>query len=108
MIARFLAAALLALAVAFPAFAAENFVKDGFAIGGADPVAYFTEGGPLAGSGAFTAEYRGVTWKFASAENRDLFLADPEKYAEPAVAPQLDDLNVLLVHQCTPFGRTPG
>jgi hypothetical protein len=36
-----------------------------------------------------------------------LIVADPEKYAEPAVAPQLDDLNVLLVHQCDPVGHTP-
>ncbi len=34
-----------------------------------------------------------------------LIVADPKKYAEPAVAPQLDDLNVLLVHQCDPLGR---
>src|SRR4051812_15354835 len=36
-----------------------------------------------------------------------LIVADPEKYAESAVAPQLDDLNVLLVHQRDPLGRTP-
>jgi len=81
MIARLLAAALFALATAFPAIAAETFVKDGYAIGGTDPVAYQTEGQPVAGSDDFTAEYAGATWKFASAENRDTFLADPEKYA---------------------------
>lgn len=58
-----------------------NFVKNGYAIGGTDPVAYFTKGEPVQGSSSFTAEYQGVTWKFASAEHRDLFKADPAKYA---------------------------
>ena len=65
------------------AFADEitTFVKQGAAIGGTDPVAYFTEGKPIEGKDAFTATYDDVTWKFASAANRDLFVADPEKYA---------------------------
>ena len=65
------------------AFADEitNYVKDGAAIGGTDPVAYFTEHKPVQGTDQFTAEYEGVTWKFASAANRDLFKADPAKYA---------------------------
>ncbi|MBD8890073.1 YHS domain-containing (seleno)protein [Roseibium litorale] len=65
------------------AFADEitNYVKDGAAIGGTDPVAYFTEHKPVQGSGQFTADYQGVTWKFASAANRDLFQANPAKYA---------------------------
>jgi YHS domain-containing protein len=82
MIARFLAAALFAFAATLAALAADNtYVKDGYAIGGADPVAYHTAGRPVPGSDAITAEYRGVTWKFASAENRDTFLADPKKFA---------------------------
>lgn len=83
MIVRLLAAALFAMAAAFPAFADEvsTYVSGGYAIGGTDPVAYFTDGEPTPGSDAFTAEYDGVTWKFASAANRDAFLADPEKYA---------------------------
>jgi hypothetical protein len=35
-----------------------------------------------------------------------LIVTDPQKYAEPAVAPQLDDVNVLLIHQRDPSGRT--
>ncbi|MHA7777557.1 YHS domain-containing (seleno)protein [Roseibium sp. M-1] len=58
-----------------------TFTKDGTAIGGTDPVAYFTEGKPVAGTDDFTAEYDEVTWKFSSAENRDKFVADPAKYA---------------------------
>jgi YHS domain-containing protein len=51
----------------------------GVAIEGTDPVAYFEEGRPVAGSSAF--EWMGATWRFATAENRDRFGADPEKYA---------------------------
>jgi YHS domain-containing protein len=83
MIARLFAAALLAAQLAAPALADEisTYVADGYAIGGTDPVTYFTDGEPNQGSDEFTAEYDGVTWRFVSAENRDTFLADPEKYA---------------------------
>lgn len=53
----------------------------GNAIDGTDPVAYFTEGRPVEGSSSFTHDWNGATWRFVSAENRDLFAADPEKYA---------------------------
>ena len=54
------------------------------AIRGIDPVAYFSlQPGDKAvkGSNEFTHEWMGATWKFASADNRDAFAADPEKYA---------------------------
>jgi YHS domain-containing protein len=51
------------------------------AIRGYDPVAYFTEGRPVRGSREFTHPWRGATWRFASAENRERFAAAPEKYA---------------------------
>ena len=51
------------------------------AMHGHDPVAYFTDGKPVKGSAEFTATYKGVTWRFASAENRDRFKADPAAYA---------------------------
>jgi peroxiredoxin/YHS domain-containing protein len=55
------------------------------AIEGYDPVAYFPEGGgkPTEGSKSITTTYQGVTYRFATAANRDAFLADPGKY-EPA------------------------
>ncbi|MEM9060884.1 MAG: YHS domain-containing (seleno)protein [Pseudomonadota bacterium] len=53
----------------------------GTAIDGTDAVAYFTEGRPIEGSSDFTHEWNGATWRFSSAENRDLFAADPAKYA---------------------------
>ncbi|MEL7449247.1 MAG: YHS domain-containing (seleno)protein [Pseudomonadota bacterium] len=54
---------------------------DGVAIGGYDTVAYFTLGTPTRGSAEFNAQHNGTTWWFASAEHRNLFAADPERYA---------------------------
>ncbi|MEZ5330609.1 MAG: YHS domain-containing (seleno)protein [Thermoanaerobaculia bacterium] len=53
----------------------------GVAIDGYDPVAYFEDGAAIEGSKEWTAEWNGATWRFASAEHRDLFVADPEAYA---------------------------
>lgn len=57
------------------------YAEDGVAIGGADPVAYFTDDTFVAGSTEHTYEWNGATWQFASAENRDLFAESPEEYA---------------------------
>jgi YHS domain-containing protein len=59
----------------------EVYSDSGTAIRGYDPVAYFTSGAPVKGSKEFTAQWRGATWHFASAENRDRFAQAPEKYA---------------------------
>jgi YHS domain-containing protein len=48
---------------------------------GYDPVAYFTDSKPIEGSKDFTFKWNGATWRFASAEHRDLFAKTPEKYA---------------------------
>jgi YHS domain-containing protein len=53
---------------------------EGVAIRGYDPVAYFREGGPRKGSAVHAVHHDGATWHFASAANRALFLADPERY----------------------------
>ncbi|MDP3258081.1 MAG: YHS domain-containing (seleno)protein [Bosea sp. (in: a-proteobacteria)] len=53
---------------------------EGVAIRGYDPVAYFRDGGPRKGSAAHALRHDGATWHFASAANRALFLADPERY----------------------------
>jgi YHS domain-containing protein len=53
----------------------------GVAINGYDPVAYFTEKKPVAGKADITHSWKGTTWRFASAQNRDAFKAAPEKYA---------------------------
>ena len=60
----------------------ENEVdKHGVILNGYDTVAYFTENAAVKGSDEFTAKYNEATYQFSSAENRDLFEADPEKYA---------------------------
>ena len=50
-------------------------------LAGHDAVAYFTESKPVLGSAEFTAQHNGAVYRFASAANRDLFRADPAKYA---------------------------
>lgn len=69
--------------LARPAMAAspEVFSDDNGAIRGIDPVAYFTEGSPVAGSPEHTLMWRGAEWRFASAENMATFEMDPEAYA---------------------------
>lgn len=76
------APALGAVLVGTPAAAQPRwFAEDGVAIRGADPVAYFREGRPVPGSAAFSHTWQGVTWRFATAANRDAFAAEPERYA---------------------------
>jgi YHS domain-containing protein len=58
-----------------------NTTYAGLGIKGYDPVAYFTDHKAMAGSDNFTYDWKGVTWRFASAEHRDAFKANPEKYA---------------------------
>lgn len=53
----------------------------GQALQGHDPVAYFTVGAPTKGNSNISREWNGATWLFATAENRELFDADPDKYA---------------------------
>ena len=54
---------------------------DGVAIGGYDPVAYFADGAPTEGNEAHAYDWDGATWWFTSAEHRELFVAEPERYA---------------------------
>ena len=51
------------------------------AIKGYDPVAYFTEGHPAHGLSEFAFEWDEHRYLFANAEDRDLFIADPVRYA---------------------------
>ena len=54
--------------------------RAGLGLEGYDGVAYFTDHRPIKGSEAYTRQWQGVTWQFASAEHRDLFAADPLRY----------------------------
>lgn len=58
-----------------------NLDEDGIALRGYDPVAYFTESSPVKGQQDHSFVWNDATWHFATAENRDLFSQDPEKYA---------------------------
>lgn len=51
------------------------------AVGGYDPVAYFNTGAPAKGSADIELVHEGVSWRFASEANRDLFKSDPQRYA---------------------------
>lgn len=53
----------------------------GLAIRGYDPVAHHEKGRPLEGSSNFEFVWKGARWRFANATHRDLFKADPERYA---------------------------
>jgi YHS domain-containing protein len=68
-------------AVTTAAWAGEFFEKDGAAIRGHDPVAYFKVGKPVRGSAEHRFEHKGSTFHFASKANRDAFAAAPERYA---------------------------
>lgn len=59
---------------------AVNANRDGLALAGYDPVSYQTAAAPQKGKAEFTATHEGVTYRFASAENRDTFRADPARY----------------------------
>jgi len=82
---RSLFAAALLLAAPLSAAAKSPPVYTGLlsstAVGGYDPVAYFTEGKPVAGSSSITHQWKGATWRFASEKNREAFKANPERYA---------------------------
>lgn len=57
--------------------------SDGVILNGYDAVAYFTEGEPVEGESGLAAEHDGATYYFSTAANRDMFLANPERF-EPA------------------------
>jgi hypothetical protein len=82
-------ALLLGLAVAGIALAAhaattERLVADrytGLAIGGFDPVAYFTDAQPLVGRPGFELSEAGAIWRFRNEGNRAFFAGHPEIYS---------------------------
>ncbi len=63
------------------AFDKVNKSNNGVAIKGYDSVAYHTEGRAVRGKSEFSHKWNDADWYFASAENRDLFAASPERYA---------------------------
>jgi YHS domain-containing protein len=53
----------------------------GVALGGLDPVTYFTGAEPLPGLADYEYDWNGVPWYFANAADRDIFIRAPEVYA---------------------------
>lgn len=84
---KFAVVAMAALAVPVAAPAAPkpapevSVAADRLAAGGYDVTAYFLQGQPARGSAAHQLNYKGATWRFASAENLGKFKADPAAYA---------------------------
>ncbi len=78
-------ASALVVVVGFTAHAASNSpvntTPEGAALDGYDTVAYFNGGSAQKGDAAYSTEWDGATWYFASAENRDAFASDPDVYA---------------------------
>lgn len=74
-------AALLFASFLFPS-QAQNVLTDdnGVAASGFDVTTYFQKA-PTTGNPAFTAIYEGAIYRFVSPANRDLFKAEPAKYA---------------------------
>jgi YHS domain-containing protein len=72
-----------AISVFGSAAAGEQFTdKSGIANFGYDVVAYHTTFQATEGSDQYVASYNNATFWFASAENRDLFLGDPEGHCQ--------------------------
>ena len=67
---------------ATPIFAGtEVYSKNGMAIEGYDPVAYFTQSKAVRGKSEFSSSYLGATFLFSSKDNKNLFESNPKKYA---------------------------
>ncbi len=78
---RALFAATFALLVASSASAQVNRNGGDTAIGGYDPVAYFTDHAAVRGTAEHAFDWHGARWLFASEEHRALFASSPARYA---------------------------
>ena len=58
-----------------------NKDKSGLALKGFDAVGYFKQAKAIEGKKEFEHTWMDATWRFSTAENRDLFAKSPEKYA---------------------------
>lgn len=57
-----------------------NIEKSGLAIEGYDPVAYFVSNKAVEGEKDISTVYEGLTYRFSSIQNRDMFKTNPAKY----------------------------
>src|SRR5271165_24583 len=58
----------------------QNLDRNGVAIQGYDPVAFFTDNRPVKGNAQFQSEYRGAKYYFVSSEHKTAFDKEPAKY----------------------------
>ncbi|HEU5274209.1 MAG TPA: YHS domain-containing (seleno)protein [Xanthobacteraceae bacterium] len=75
------AVGLITMMAASPLLASSLRAQDVLAIKGYDPVGYFTDGHPVTGRPEFEYVWDDHVYRFASAEHRDMFRADPVHYA---------------------------
>jgi YHS domain-containing protein len=76
----FIAIMVLVASVASASTFAEGYSHSTPGVSGYDPVAYFTDGKPVRGSGFHVTVFDEVTYAFANAEHRKMFEANPQKY----------------------------
>ncbi|TDK68361.1 YHS domain-containing (seleno)protein [Sapientia aquatica] len=72
-------ATLFALLIAAPSFA-DTTTDNVVGAGGYDLTSYFSQEKPQRGNGHHTVELKGVTYLFATEENKKAFEANPEKF----------------------------
>ena len=75
--------ALMPVAQASAELRSPEIYKDfrGVALKGYDAVAYHLERKPVKGKDSFAFEWKDAVWFFSNADNRDKFIADPERWA---------------------------
>jgi YHS domain-containing protein len=76
--------AMLSLSIASNAESQKFLVnknKNGLALQGYDPVAYFTDNKPVKGNASYKSSFEGAFYHFSSAGHKAMFDADPIKYA---------------------------
>lgn len=76
-----LAAALIGICAGAQADQPLYFAPGGIALAGYDPVVYFTQDRPLAGTADHSIKWRGAIWYFVSAQSQMAFEMNPVAYA---------------------------
>jgi YHS domain-containing protein len=70
----------MALSTVASAKELRNLDRNGVAIQGYDPVAFFSDNRPVKGNAQLQSEYRGAKYYFASSEHKAAFDKEPAKY----------------------------
>ena len=73
--------AIILIACSSPSIAPINVDKEGIAMKGYDPVAYFTMASPVKGLKEFQFEWNNAKWLFANEEHLTMFQMNPDRFA---------------------------